>query len=91
MLDGAEAGLGPVIQKQSDVRTKNQVTVPSAIARALGLRAGDRILFVFDEREPGEAHIYRLPESFAGIAPHAYGGPQTSADYVRKEREGWEE
>ncbi|HZS94110.1 MAG TPA: hypothetical protein VFA78_04890 [Chloroflexota bacterium] len=67
------------------------MTVPSAIARALGLRAGDRILFVFDEREPGEAHIYRLPESFAGIAPHAYGGPQTSADYVRKEREGWEE
>ncbi len=81
----------PALQEEGEVRKKNQVTVPMPIATALGLRAGDRLLFVIHEHERGEAHLYRMPESFAGVAPHAYGGSRNSSDFMRAEREAWEE
>ncbi len=80
-----------ILQEEGEVRKKNQVTVPKPIATALGLRAGDRLLFVIHEHERGEAHVYRMPESFAGVAPHAYGGSQNSVDFMRAEREAWGE
>ena len=81
----------PVVQEAGDLRKKNQITLPKAIAEALGVGPGDRVLFVVEEDEPGEAHLYRMPKSFAGIAPHAYGGDVSSAAYVQTEREAWEE
>jgi AbrB family looped-hinge helix DNA binding protein len=90
-LGGTEAVKRPLLQEEGEVRVKNQVTVPKQIATALGLHAGDRVLFVIHENEPGEVHLYRMPESFAGIAPDAYGGEGGSAAFIRSEREAWEE
>jgi bifunctional DNA-binding transcriptional regulator/antitoxin component of YhaV-PrlF toxin-antitoxin module len=81
----------PIVQEAGDLRKKNQITLPRAVATALGVGPGDRVMFVVEEGEPGEAHLYRMPRSFAGIAPHAYGGDTSSEVYVRAEREAWEE
>lgn len=80
-----------IIQEPGDLRRKNQITMPKSIAAALGVGPGDRLLFVVEADEPGEAHLYRMPRSFAGTAPHAYGGDTGSAAHVRAEREAWEE
>jgi hypothetical protein len=87
----ANRGKRPIVQEAGDLRKKNQITLPRAVAEALEVGPGDRILFVVEEDEPGEAHLYRMPKSFAGIAPHAYGGDVSSAAYVRTEREAWGE
>lgn len=81
----------PVVQEAGDLRKKNQITLPRAIAEALGVGPGDRLMFVVEEGESGEAHLYRMPQSFAGVAPHAYGADTDSASYVRAERRAWEE
>jgi AbrB family looped-hinge helix DNA binding protein len=81
----------PTIQEPGDLRKKNQITLPKAIADALGIGPGDRVLFVVEEGEPGEAPLYRMPKSFAGVAPHAYGGETSSVECVRTERTAWEE
>jgi bifunctional DNA-binding transcriptional regulator/antitoxin component of YhaV-PrlF toxin-antitoxin module len=80
-----------VIQEPGNLRKKNQITLPKSVAGALRVRPGDRVLFVVDDAEPGAVRLYRMPKSFAGIAPHAYGGETSSAAYVRSEREAWEE
>ena len=81
----------PIVQEVGDLRKKNQITLPSSVANALEVGPGDRVVFVVEEDEPGEAHLYRMPRSFAGIAPHAYGGDASSAHFVQEEREAWEE
>jgi AbrB family looped-hinge helix DNA binding protein len=80
-----------IVREPGDLRKKNQITLPKAVADALGVRQGDRLLFVVEEGEPGEAHLYRMPRSFAGIAPHAFGGLARGGAYVQAEREAWDE
>jgi AbrB family looped-hinge helix DNA binding protein len=82
---------GEIVAKQSDLRPKNQVTIPKPVVAALDLQPGDRLVFVVREGEPHQMHVYRMPRSFAGIAPHAYGGTQDGAAYIRAEREAWGE
>lgn len=83
-------GSRPIVQEASDVRKKNQITLPRVVAQALGVAPGDHVLFVVEEEdEPGEAHLYRMPKRFAGVAPHAYGGETSSAAWVRAERDAW--
>jgi AbrB family looped-hinge helix DNA binding protein len=81
----------PLVEEEGDVRPKNQITIPKAVVQALGIHPGDRLVFVVNEGEQGQMHVYRVPPSFAGIAPHAYGGPQEGAKYVDDEREAWTE
>jgi AbrB family looped-hinge helix DNA binding protein len=38
------------LQKHAKVTSKGQITVPLDVRRALGIRAGDRLLFESDER-----------------------------------------
>ena len=83
--------LGEIVAKQSDLRPKNQVTIPQPVVAALGLQPGDRLVFVVREGERDQMHVYRRPRSFAGIAPHAYGGTEEGATYIRAEREAWGE
>jgi AbrB family looped-hinge helix DNA binding protein len=87
----ANPGRRPIALQQGELRKKNQITLPKTIADALGVGPGDRLLFVIEEDEPGQAHVYPMPKSFAGVAPHAYGGECSSAAYARTEREAWEE
>ncbi len=75
----------------SDVRNKNQVTVPHQIAKRMGLAPGTRLVFDLDPDDPDVVHVRRLRESYAGVARGVYG--QTSddiAEYIRTERESWD-
>jgi AbrB family looped-hinge helix DNA binding protein len=81
----------PLITETGDVRAKNQITIPKRIAQAVGVEPGDRLIFVIDKCQPDQVRLYRLPKSFAGIAPLAYGGAEDAVAYVRAEREAWEE
>jgi antitoxin PrlF len=38
------------VQKQAKITSKGQITVPREVRRALGVRAGDRLLFESDEK-----------------------------------------
>ena len=80
-----------LVEEEGDIRPKNQVTLPKRIAEALGVSPGDGLVFVDDEDQTDELRVYCVPRSFAGIAPHAYGGPQSGTAYVRAERKAWEE
>lgn len=81
----------PIAEEEGELRSKNQITVPKRIVDALGLLPGDRLVFVVRKEEPDKVHLYRMPRSFAGIAPDAYGGPRAGSTFVRAEREAWEE
>jgi bifunctional DNA-binding transcriptional regulator/antitoxin component of YhaV-PrlF toxin-antitoxin module len=80
-----------IVEEPAELRPKSQVTIPKAVVGALGLKTGDRLTFVIHEGEPNQLHVYRMPSSFAGVAPHAYGGTASSAEYIRDQRETWEE
>lgn len=92
-----DAGVGilgqlnePAINETSDLRPKNQITIPKSVARAMQLQPGDRLVFVVEDGDADHAHLYRMPRSFAGVAPCAYGGPNGAADYLAEERKDWE-
>ena len=38
------------MQKQAKITSKGQITIPREVRRALGVRAGDRLLFEGDEK-----------------------------------------
>jgi AbrB family looped-hinge helix DNA binding protein len=71
---------------EATLSSKNQVVIPRDVRKALGLKAGDKLLFVLR----GE-HLIVLPKpkSFAqatrGLARGKYG-----RDYLKKERESWD-
>jgi AbrB family looped-hinge helix DNA binding protein len=65
---------------------KNQIVVPRDTRKALGLKAGDKILVV---PRGGHAVILRRPKSFAkairGLLKGVY-----PADYLEKEKDHWD-
>jgi AbrB family looped-hinge helix DNA binding protein len=80
------------IRAVSDVRRKNQVTVPHQIAKEMGLEAGSRLVFELDPDDPDIIHVRRLRRSYAGIARGVYGDTSEEiAAYIRSERESWGE
>lgn len=80
-----------LISEESELRQKNQITVPRQIARALGLEPGDRLLFEIREGAPSEMRVRRLRENYAGALSGVYGPPEEAARYLREEREAWAE
>lgn len=71
------------------VRRKNQLTVPDAFMRRLGLREGDFLRLSLEADHPGFS-VEPLPRSYAGIAPGLYGNGEEAAAYIDAEREAWE-
>ncbi len=71
------------------VSTKHQISVPSAARRALGIKAGDRL--VVEIRE-GEIALKPRPRGAAdrlrGLGGGLYGDPVA---YVRALRDEWED
>jgi AbrB family looped-hinge helix DNA binding protein len=71
---------------EATLSSKNQIVIPRDVRKALGLKAGDKLLVVLR----GE-HLIILPKpkSFTkatrGLARGKYG-----SDYMKKERESWE-
>lgn len=80
------------------VTTKGQITIPKAIREALGVKTGDKVLFVVNGdgtvgmRNATLAAFAELQEAFAGAADEA--GLETEEDVVamikeiRRERAG---
>ncbi len=88
---GAEVGQGgrQLVGGESELRQKNQITVPRRIVRTLGLEPGDRLLFEIREDDPNEVHMRRLRENYAGALVGVYGSPEEAVKYLREEREAW--
>lgn len=77
------------MSEESELRQKNQITLPRQIARALGLEPGDRLLFEIRAGEPNEMHVRRLRESYSGALSGMYGSPEEVSRHLREEREAW--
>jgi bifunctional DNA-binding transcriptional regulator/antitoxin component of YhaV-PrlF toxin-antitoxin module len=43
------------------LRSRNQMTLPAAVAKALGAGPGGRLHFLADSRQPGVVLVSRLP------------------------------
>jgi bifunctional DNA-binding transcriptional regulator/antitoxin component of YhaV-PrlF toxin-antitoxin module len=73
------------------LRGKNQLTLPESVAKRLGVQPGDQLIFSIDENEQGVVHLRPVLRSYAGIAAGLYGTPEEVVEYIRGERESWNE
>lgn len=80
-----------MLQYEAGLREKNQVTVPDPVAKQLGAKPGDRLVFEVDEQHPGQARLRVLRRSYAGILVGVYGTPEEAAAYLQEERASWGE
>ncbi|HXF50158.1 MAG TPA: AbrB/MazE/SpoVT family DNA-binding domain-containing protein [Dehalococcoidia bacterium] len=75
---------------------KHQVTLPAAMVRELGMRPGDKLSVRRRGQELVLTRLPRTPEEwvarYRGALRGVYGEtPEAIEDYIRKERESWEE
>ncbi|MBI3978864.1 MAG: AbrB/MazE/SpoVT family DNA-binding domain-containing protein [Chloroflexi bacterium] len=80
-----------VVEVEVRLRPKNQITLPDAVAAVMGAQPADRFVLTVDKRNPEGAQLRRLRRSYAGVAAGVYGAADEVADYVRHERESWNE
>lgn len=80
-----------VIEAETALRRKNQITLPEAVARELGVEPGDHLVFTVARDRAEPVTVRRLPRSYAGIAAGVYGTPEEAVAYLRKERASWGE
>ncbi len=83
----ATAPYGPVTAA-AQLRPKNQLTIPEAVASAAGVAPGDRFLVEFGREEPDTIRLRRVRESYAGAFRGLYGDVD---DYLEAERAIWDE
>lgn len=70
---------------------KAQVVVPAEVRRRVGLRPGQRAVWVVREGEAALMSPERYAQTTAGILAGTYGRTKKQVErYLRKEREGWE-
>ena len=75
-----------------NLRPKNQLTLPEAIAELLGVGPGDQLIFRLDEENPTEVHVRPVRRSYYGALEGVYGTtPEEVEEYVRGERASWDE
>lgn len=71
------------------VSSRNQIAVPSAVRKRLGIKSGDRLIV---EVRDGYAILMREPASYsehlAGLHAEVWEGTEPQA-YVTREREAW--
>ena len=73
-----------------ELRKKNQVTLPSEVAREMGVREGARLIITYNP-EAGEARVRPLRDSYSGTLRGVYGRtPAVIREYLKGERESWD-
>ena len=82
---------GAEVTAEGDLRVKNQVTVPKAIADFTGLQPGDWLLFIVDPQNPDVMQVHRIRTSYAGVLAGLYGTPEEVRASLREEEEAWGE
>ena len=85
----ADARMRSAVEEEGEFRGKGQVTVPAAVVKRLGLRPGDRLVWVVREGEPDEIRVRRVRRGYAGALAGVYGTPEEAAAYLRGEAEAW--
>ncbi len=71
---------------EATLSSKHQIVIPCEARKALGLKAGDKLLVtVLDDR----VIVLRKPKSFAAALRGA-GRGLYSPDYLQKERASWD-
>jgi bifunctional DNA-binding transcriptional regulator/antitoxin component of YhaV-PrlF toxin-antitoxin module len=81
----------PTVEAESELREKNQITMPKLVADVLGARAGDRFVWVVEDTERGVVRLHRLRSSYAASLAGVYGRPDEVDAYLSAERESWDE
>jgi AbrB family looped-hinge helix DNA binding protein len=67
--------------------TKNQIVVPKQMREALGVKAGDEIMFIARQ---GFVYLLPKPKSFVEVLKgKATEGLRYPRNYLRKERKSW--
>jgi hypothetical protein len=79
-----------VLEVEANLRPKNQVTLPEAVAARLGAAPGDRLVFELDEARPGRVQLRRVRRSYYGALAGVFGTPDEAAAYLREERASWD-
>ena len=74
-----------------ELRRKNQLTWPDAIARRMQVREGSRLVIEYDAGRQ-EARVRPILDTYAGTLPDVYGEtPEEIARYLEEERRSWTE
>jgi hypothetical protein len=78
-----------MLEMAVEVRKRNRMTWPAAIANAMKLADGSRLLLRWDEQAE-EVRVRILPPTFAGALQSVYGAnSEEVAAYLAEERAGW--
>lgn len=85
----SDAAAPPVVEQESKVLAKNQVTIPSAVAKRLGLRPGDRIVWVMRPGDRGEVRLRRVRTDYTGALAGVYGASEDVQEYLLHEQGAW--
>jgi AbrB family looped-hinge helix DNA binding protein len=88
-MAAVQFGHEPAVEAEADLREKNQITVPKKVVEKLGLREGDRFLFIVEEGDEDIVHLHRIRRSYAGALAGVYGTPEEIEEYIRGEHEAW--
>lgn len=71
------------------LRPRHQLTLPRAVAVALDLSPGDRLLFCVDG---SNVTVRKGRDSYAGAFPGLWGNTDAEVlEYIRGERDNWTE
>lgn len=74
----------------SRLTSKSQITVPSAVRERLGLRPGDRGIWILRDDEAVLVSAGRYARMTEGLLKGTYGRTREEIQqYLEKEREGW--
>ena len=77
------------IELEVCLRQKNQITLPEAVVRRLGLQTGDRLVIEVPESDPDRLEMRPIRRSYAGLLDGVYGTDEEALEYVRAERASW--
>lgn len=74
------------------VSSRNQVSLPRGVRKALGIRPGDSVLFIVED---DQVRLVRRPPSLAdytyGLGKEAWQRLGGGEAFLREERASWEE
>jgi bifunctional DNA-binding transcriptional regulator/antitoxin component of YhaV-PrlF toxin-antitoxin module len=81
--------VGQFTTASARLRPKHQLTLPQAVADALDLAPGDRLIFCLDGTSG--VTVRKARESYAGAFPGMWGKTDAEVnEYIRGERDSWE-
>jgi bifunctional DNA-binding transcriptional regulator/antitoxin component of YhaV-PrlF toxin-antitoxin module len=83
--------LNQAVDAEARLRAKNQLTLPDAIAKALGVEPEDRLIFETDPGQPGLVTVRRVRTDWAGALTGRYGTTEDVKAFLREEHATWDE